>query len=63
MVDGRAVNGHFWIFNGAASNQLYRLLVTDTETGATWSYDNPRGELASGFDTRAFEAPTGREPR
>ena len=54
MVDGRAVNGHFWIFHGAATNQVYRIVVTDTETGRMWFYDNPRGELASGFDTRAF---------
>lgn len=55
MLDGRPVNGHFWFFHGALSNQEYLLGVWDSVTGATRLYSNPRGRLASAGDTMAFE--------
>lgn len=54
MVDGRALNGCFWIFYGALSNVSYTLTVTDTVTGAVNAYVNPPGQLASVADTTAF---------
>ena len=34
VLDGRAVNGHFWVFSGALSDVAYTITVTDTVTGA-----------------------------
>jgi PKD repeat protein len=55
-VDGRAVNGDFWVFYGALSDVEYMLTVTDTVTGVSRSYFNPAGTLASVADTRAFSS-------
>jgi len=54
VLDGRALDGHFWVFYGALSNVEYSLTVTDTATGLTRRYLNPLGELASVGDTTAF---------
>jgi ELWxxDGT repeat protein len=54
VLDGRAVNGKFWVFYGALSNVGYTLKVTDTTTGAVKVYTNPSGTLASVADTAAF---------
>ena len=54
VLDGRAVDGHFWIFAAALSNLKYTLTVTDTQTGLTKSWDNPEGHLASWADTGDF---------
>ncbi|HBL27702.1 MAG TPA: hypothetical protein DD490_12765 [Acidobacteria bacterium] len=54
VLDGRPLNGKFWVFYGALSNVEYTLTVTDTETGAVKTYTNPRGRLASVADTGAF---------
>ncbi len=53
-LDGRAVNGHFWIFFGALSNVEYTVTVTDSQTGAIRRYTNPSGRFASVADTLAF---------
>jgi hypothetical protein len=54
VVDGRPINGHFWIFAAALSNVQYTLRVTDTQTGVTKAWDNPEGQLASWSDTGDF---------
>jgi hypothetical protein len=54
VLDGRTVNGHYWVFYGALSNVKYRISVTDTETGVIKEYANPQGTLASVADTAAF---------
>ncbi len=54
VLDGRPLNGKFWLFYGALSNVEYTLTVTDTETGARKTYSNPLGRFASGADTGAF---------
>ena len=59
VLDARGFNGHFWVFFGALSNVEYTLTVTDTETGATKSYQNPSGQFASVGDTAAFPAAGG----
>jgi hypothetical protein len=53
-VDGRAFNGHFWVFYGALSDVEYTITVTDTATGAAKTYTNPQGRLASVADTSTF---------
>ena len=55
VLDGRPVNGHFWVFFGALSDVAYTIRVTDTETGEQRTYVNPRGQLASHADTSAFQ--------
>jgi heme/copper-type cytochrome/quinol oxidase subunit 2 len=60
VLDGRAINGRFWLFYGALSNVQYTITATDTQTGAVRTYFNPQGTLASAADTSAFsDAPAG----
>ena len=54
VLDGRGINGHFWVFYGALSDVQYRITVKDTQTGAVKTYDNPSGTQASHADTAAF---------
>jgi Bacterial pre-peptidase C-terminal domain len=54
VLDGRTINGHFWVFYGALSDVQYVITVTDRTNGATRSYTNPQGNLASFADTAAF---------
>jgi hypothetical protein len=54
VLDGRGINDHFWVFYGALSDVQYTIHITDTETGATKSYTNPSGTLASVADVNAF---------
>ena len=54
VLDGRAVNGRFWVFYGALTNVEFTLEVTDTATGLHRVYRNPSGRFASAADTEAF---------
>jgi len=54
VLDGRGLNGKFWLFYGALSNVEYTLTVTDTQTGAVKTYKNPSGQFGSVGDTAAF---------
>jgi photosystem II stability/assembly factor-like uncharacterized protein len=54
VVDGRPVNGHFWVFYGGLTDVELAITVTDTVTGATRNYFKPAGALASDADTSAF---------
>ena len=54
VLDGRAVNGHFWVFSGALSDVAYTLTVTDLVTGQSKAYVNAPHQLASRADTAAF---------
>jgi hypothetical protein len=54
VLDGRAVNGSFWLFSGALSNVDYTLHVTDTASGTRRDYHNAQGQLTSRADTAAF---------
>jgi hypothetical protein len=54
VLDGRAVNGKFWVFFGALSDVDYTITVTRPETGEVRTYHNPRGTLASHADIQAF---------
>ena len=54
VLDGRSVNGHFWVFYGGMSSVEYSGIVTDTQTGTQRSYVNERGTPASVADTSAF---------
>ncbi len=57
VLDGRGVNGRFWVFYGALSNVGYTVTVTDTRTGRSKRYVNPPGTMASVADTSALPGP------
>ena len=54
VLDGRALNGHFWVFYGALSNVEYTITIRRVVTGETRQYKNPANSLASRADTEAF---------
>jgi hypothetical protein len=56
VLDGRGVNGSFWVFYGSLSSVQYTLKITDTVTGRVRTYANPAGKMASAADTGAFAA-------
>ena len=57
VLDGRPLNGHFWVFYGSLTNVEFTLQVTDSETGAVATYRNPPFQFASRGDTAAFALP------
>ena len=57
VLDGRAINGHFWVFYGALSNVGYKITVTDTARNEVRTYSNPLEDFGSVGDTAAFEVP------
>ena len=54
VVDGRAVNGKYWVFYGALSNIKYTITVTDTQSGIVKTYVSQQDTQASIADTSAF---------
>ena len=54
VLDGRSINGHFWVFYGALSDVQYTITITDGTTGLQRTYSNPQSNLASVADTSAF---------
>ena len=63
VLDGRAINGHWWVFYGALSNVEYTIKVTDLSTGTVVTYHNPYGTLGSAADTTAFSSSRRRSAR
>ncbi|MCP3957072.1 MAG: VCBS repeat-containing protein [bacterium] len=54
VLDGRAINGHWWLFYGALTNVEYTLTVTDSHTGASATYFTSSGHFFSVADTQAI---------
>lgn len=54
VLDGRQINGHFWVFYGSLSDVEFDLEVTDTLTGVVKTYHNNAGSFASRGDLGAF---------
>jgi len=55
ILDGCALNQHWWLYASAGTNVGVRMTVTDTTTGAQRTYLNPDlSELAPIQDTSAF---------
>ena len=55
VLDGCAVNDHYWVFFAATTNVGFTLTVTDTEAPAQKVYVNPLGHRADAVtDTAAF---------
>ncbi len=58
VLDGCGVNGHFWVFAGAATNVEYTIEVT-VQDGSAKSYFNRLGSPAAPIlDTEAFPCPS-----
>ena len=56
VLDGCALNDHFWVFAAATTDVEYTLQVTDTMTGEVQEYFNPLGQASPAItDTSAFE--------
>ncbi len=55
VLDGRAINGKFWVFFGGLSDVEYDLTVTDTLLNHTKTYHNAPGNICGGADTQALD--------
>lgn len=54
VLDGRPVNGYFWVFYASLTDLETTLRVRDTITGSERAYHKPGRVLRSGADTLAF---------
>lgn len=54
VLDGRPVNGKFWVFYGGLTDFELTITVTDVTTGAVKTYVRPGATLGGGADTSAF---------
>ena len=55
VLDGRPVNGSYWVFTAAATDVAYTTTVTDTSCNEVRQYENPLGVAADALtDTAAF---------
>jgi hypothetical protein len=55
VIDGCAVNDHFWVFYAATSDVQFTVSVSDTQSGATQIYFHPLGAPATSLaDTNAL---------
>ncbi len=56
VLDGCAINNHFWVFYAATTNVAFHLEVRDTLTGLVKAYDNALGTDAPPVLDILFEA-------
>lgn len=54
MLDGRALNGKFWLLYGGLSDVEYKITVTDTVSRGTKTYRNEAGSICGKVDIGAF---------
>jgi hypothetical protein len=54
LVDGREVNGHYWLFVASLTDVEFTLTVTDHATGTTVEHTKPAGTLESIANLAAF---------
>lgn len=56
VLDGCALNQHFWVFSAATTNVAYELEVRDLVAGTRQVYRNEQGTLAAAVnDASAFD--------
>jgi len=56
VLDGCALNNHYWVFAAGTTDVHYVLTVTDTLTGSVARYENPAGKPAAAItDVGAFQ--------
>lgn len=58
VLDGRAVNQHFWVYLSDTTDIDYRLEIHDTVTGDTWRHENLGGRAPVRRDILAFPVST-----
>lgn len=64
VVDGRPLNGKFWVFAAGLTNVNVVISVTDTQTGVLKTYSNPQGAPFLPIqDTSAFSNAPGESIR
>lgn len=56
ILDGRPINGQFWVFFGHLTDLIYDITVTEVATGFVKTYHKDAGNSAGGFDTSGFSA-------
>ncbi len=55
VLDGCAINGHYWVLGSASTNVHFVLQISDSTTGTSWRHENVQDQLAPAFaDTAAF---------
>ena len=54
VLDGRGVNGSYWIFYSGLTDLEYTVTVQELDTGRVRSYLKPAGSACGGFDVSAF---------
>ncbi len=54
VLDGRGINGKFWLLYGALSDVEYEITVTDTMTKQSKMYRKEAGSICGEVDTDAF---------
>jgi hypothetical protein len=57
VLDGRSINGSWWVYFGALSDVAYFVEVTDLSTGATKRYESRPGTICGQADVSAFADP------
>lgn len=57
IIDGRTVNGNWWVFYGSLSNVEFTVTVEDTERGRVLNLFNPQGNFGSRGETELLDAP------
>jgi hypothetical protein len=57
ILDGRPLNGRFWVFHGSLTDLEYTIEILDNVTGVTRTYSKAGGSTCGGSDTSAFEDP------
>lgn len=63
VLDGCAINGHYWVYSAAATDLGLDIKVTDTATGATWTYEKGPGPPAPAItESEAFPDSCGVRP-
>lgn len=54
ILDGRTINGRFWVFFNGLTDVEVTITVRDNTTGAAKTYHKDPGSACGGFDTDAF---------
>ncbi len=65
VLDGRGINGQYWVFVGHVTDLIYDLTVTEVATGHSKIYHKDAGDQVGRSDTGGFDqtpTPTGGSP-
>lgn len=54
ILDGRSINGRFWLFFTGLSDVAYDVVITDTQTGESRTYSNEQGYFGGLVDIELF---------